>query len=77
VRVSQEIQRRDRVWNCVTTGTVLSISDEKTGSWYAHAKDDKYWLRRLKLRKDDGEITTLIVDGHTDIVLLEGDGAGG
>ena len=44
--------------------SVLSpiFSQQTTGSWYAHSKDDKLWLDRLTLRKADGEITTLNLD---------------
>ena len=39
----------------------------KTGSWFAHAKDDQLWLDRLELRLDDGEITILNLDQYTVI----------
>jgi hypothetical protein len=52
------------------TGTVQDVKLQKTGSWYAHSKDDKYWLRRVTLKKDDGELTTLNLDQATEIELL-------
>jgi hypothetical protein len=70
VRVTQTIERRERDWTTCVTGTVQSISLGTTGSWYAHSQDNKYWLRRLQLVKDDGEVTTLNVDPYTVIETL-------
>jgi len=36
----------------------LEYSQQQTGSWFAHSKDDKLWLDRLLIRKADGELTT-------------------
>jgi hypothetical protein len=52
-------------------GVVESWSDEPTGSWFAHGKDDRLWLKRLRLRKDDGEISLLVVDDRSQIELVE------
>lgn len=54
-----------------TVGVVESWEDQPTGSWHAHGKDNKLWLTRLKLRKEDGEQTLLIMDQHTTIAKLE------
>jgi len=42
-----------------------------TGSWFARGKDDRLWLKRLRLRKADGETTVLVVDDGTSIAKLE------
>ncbi|HZZ44805.1 MAG TPA: hypothetical protein VFE58_17845 [Tepidisphaeraceae bacterium] len=70
VSVTQQIPARARTWTNQVVGTVVSFEQKKTGSWYAHSKDDKLWLDRLVLRKEDGEITTLNLDeySHIDIV---------
>lgn len=70
VRVFQEIDRREGNWTHEVVGTVLSVRAEKTGSWHAHGKDDKLWLNRIRLRKEDGEITTVVVDQHTRLEVL-------
>lgn len=70
VRIVQRIARREGDWMVEVCGEVLSVDEQPTGSWYAHAKDDKLWLRRVRLRKDDGDITTLTVDQHTDVQVL-------
>jgi hypothetical protein len=54
-----------------TVGAVVAWEDRPTGSWYAHGRKDKLWLRRLILRKFDGELTRLVIDEHTSIARLE------
>lgn len=67
VVVIQQIPQRDEVWTIQTVGQVIRFEQKKTGSWYAHAKDDKLWLDRLVLRKDDGEIVVFNLDGYTRV----------
>ena len=67
VTVVQQIPQRSRVWTIRVTGTVVRYEQAKTGSWYAHAKDDRLWLDRLVLRKDDGEIIVCNLDKYTCI----------
>ena len=67
VRVRQRIDRREGDWTTEIVGTVLELTPQKTGSWYAHSKDNKLWLVRLRLQKPDGEITTLTLDQWTEI----------
>src|SRR5438045_1674481 len=67
VKVTQQIAARDYTWTTTVTGTVVSYAQKETGSWFAHAKDDKLWLDRLTIKKDDGEITTLNLDDYTRI----------
>ncbi|HWB52549.1 MAG TPA: hypothetical protein VG722_00085 [Tepidisphaeraceae bacterium] len=69
VSVIQQIPMRDRVWTSKVAGTIVDYEQRKTGSWYAHSRDDKLWLDRLTLRKDDGEITTLNLDEYTRIEM--------
>ncbi len=73
VRVRQEIERREDNWVQQVEGTIVALRREKTGSWFAHGKDDKLWLDRLRLQKDDGEITTLVIDEHTHIEVVAAD----
>ena len=65
VKITQQIAARDHAWSTVVRGTVVEFSQQQTGSWYAHSKNDKLWLDRLTLRKDDGEITTLNLDDYS------------
>jgi len=65
VKVTQQLAARDYAWSSVITGTIVDFSQKQTGSWFAHSKNDKLWLDRLTLRKDDGEITTLNLDDYS------------
>jgi hypothetical protein len=67
VRVTQQMPHRDVSWTNTIEGVVTRYRQAKTGSWFAHAKDDQLWLDRLELRLDDGEITTLNLDQYTVI----------
>ena len=76
VRVKQTIEHRDRPVQIEVVGIVQGWEDMPTGSWFAHGKDDRLWLRRLRLRKHDGEETLLIIDDSTVIARIEA-GTGG
>lgn len=65
VRVVQQIPHRGGSWTNVTEGVIQRYRQAKTGSWFAHAKDDQLWLDRLELRLDDGEIVVLNLDQYT------------
>ena len=72
VVVTQQIGHRipERAWPSAVAGTVLEFMQKPTGSWFAHAKNDKLWLDRLKIRKPDGEMTTLILDEYSHIEVV-------
>lgn len=72
VRVTQQLPHRDQAWVNTLEGVVTRFRQAKTGSWFAHAKDDQLWLDRLELRLDDGEITILNLDQYTTIEPLDG-----
>ncbi|MHC5001759.1 MAG: hypothetical protein ACYTJ0_01410 [Planctomycetota bacterium] len=71
VRVTQQMPHRDQTWCNEVEGVVTRFQQSKTGSWYAHAKDDQLWLDRLELRLDDGEIVILNLDQYTVIEPVE------
>ncbi len=73
VRITQRIVGGNRTWVQAEVGVVESCRAEKTGSWFAHGKDGKLWLMRIRLRKDDGELTTLVVDQHSVIERVGGE----
>ena len=70
VRVTQQIPHTDRVWTNEVEGVVLRAQQARTGSWFAHAKDDQLWLDRLEVRLDDGEIVVLNLDHYSAIEVL-------
>ena len=69
VKVTQQIAARDYSWSADVSGTVVQFEQKKTGSWFAHSKNDKLWLDRLVIKKDDGEITTLNLDDYTHLEI--------
>ena len=70
VRVHQMIERRAGDWHCTVEGAIQGVEVSKTGSWHAHGKDDKLWLRRIRLAKDDGELSTLNLDQWSEVELV-------
>ena len=70
VKVTQQIAARHYALTSDVTGTVVEYEQKQTGSWFAHSKNDKLWLDRLKLRKDDGEMTTLNLDDYSRIEII-------
>jgi hypothetical protein len=72
VKVTQQIAGRYYAWPTEVVGTVVSYQQKPTGSWYAHSRNDKLWLDRLTIRKDDGEITTLNLDEYSAIEPVGG-----
>ena len=71
VCVTETTLLRDQPIETRIIGVVQEWEDMPTGSWYARGKNDKLWLKRLRLRKADGEITLLVVDDGTAIARLE------
>ena len=69
VSVTQQFGHRipEKAWSETITGTVVDFKQKPTGSWFAHSKDDKLWLDRLKIKKDDGELSTLVLDEYSHI----------
>lgn len=73
VRVVQQVPRQALGGGSMSTsvvGTVVRYEQMKTGSWYAHGKDDKLWLDRLVLRKDDGEVVYLNLDQYSAVTAV-------
>ena len=75
VRVTQQVAREGKALVSELVGTVVRRGQSKTGSWFAHAKDDKLWLDRLEIRKDDGEVCVCNIDAYSRVDVLEDDGA--
>lgn len=71
VRVTQQVRWGASSRNHVVEGRVQSVGQERTGSWFAHSKDHKLWLDRIRLEKDDGELIALNLDQYSRIELLE------
>lgn len=70
VRITRRIVGRDGAWDVSVAGEVLRHDEEPTGSWFAGGRGDRLWLSRVRLRRDDGEITTVVLDGATRVDLV-------
>ncbi len=51
-------------------GEVVRYGQQKTGSWFAHARDKKLWLDRVELRKDDGEMVVVNLDQYSVVEVI-------
>ena len=67
VRVTQQMPQVEKVWTTSVEGTILRWRQAKTGSWFAHSQDDRLWLDRLELKRDDGEVVVLNLDHYSVI----------
>ena len=78
VRITKQVARQGQALLNAVEGVVVRFDQRKTGSWYAHAKDDRLWLDRLEIEKDDGEVYVCNVEPHTriEVVSAEGGAAG-
>ena len=71
VRVTQQTPLRATTWTNEVVGVVERSRQAKTGSWFAHAKDDQLWLDRLEIRLDDGEIAVLNLDQYSVVEIIQ------
>lgn len=71
VRVAQRIATRDGAWTTEVEGKVVSCGDRSTGSWFAQGKNDRLWLHRLRIERDDGELIDLTLDRHSTVTVLQ------
>ena len=71
VKVTQQLPHRDKVWTNSVEGQVTRYQQAKTGSWFAHAKDDQLWIDRLELLLDDVEIGLLNLDRYSVMEQLD------
>ena len=72
VRVTQQIPFGTLASNSTVEGVIVRYGQQKTGSWFAHGRDDKLWLDRLELRKDDGEIVVVNLDQFSRVETIGG-----
>ena len=71
VRVTQQVPRlTGAMVSKPVEGVIVRAGQQKTGSWFAHSEDDKLWLDRVELRKDDGELIVMNLDQYTRVEAL-------
>lgn len=71
VRVTQTISWGRHADRTSIEGEVLRIGQQKTGSWFAHARDDKLWIDRIELKRDDGEIVVCNLDQQSIVEAID------
>ena len=67
VRVTQQFPQTHDVWSTSVEGRVVQFRQAETGAWYTHAKNDRLWLDRLELEREDGERVVLNLDHYSHI----------
>ncbi len=72
VRVTQQTPRLKGTLTITIEGVVQRIGQQKTGSWFAHSKDDKLWMDRLELKRDDGELVVMNLDQYSVVKPIDG-----
>lgn len=70
VRVTQQIPFGRATTTTSVEGRVMRFGQQKTGSWFAHSKDDKLWLDRIELKKDDGELVVCNLDEFSRVEVV-------
>lgn len=70
IRVTQQVPRLSGTGAISVDGVIVRFGQQKTGSWFAHSKDDRLWLDRLELRKDDGELVVVNLDRYSNVEVL-------
>lgn len=71
VVVTQQVAQGDGVWTTRVEGQVVRYEQHKTVWPFAHSRDGTLWLDRLVLRKADGEIVNLNLDGLSRVEPVE------
>jgi hypothetical protein len=70
IRVIQQIDRREGDWHAQVEGTVVDVGMRPTGSWFVGKPHGRYPLKRITLRKDDGELTVLSLDEDSRVEIV-------
>jgi len=70
VRVVEGIHQSDASYKAETAGVIEAWDEEPAGAWFANGRNRKLWLKRLKLRKADGELSVLTIDDQAEIHVI-------
>ncbi len=60
-----------KTWTTTTVGTVVDTERRRQGLHFRRASDDKVFADMIKLRRDDGELTTITMDEFTRLRRVE------
>jgi len=72
VRITQQVKLGVKSTTTAVEGIVRRVGQQKTGSWFAHSKDHKFWLDRVELVRDDGEVAVVNLDRFSKVETLDG-----
>ena len=70
VRITQQMPFGQRTMTTTVEGVIVRFGQQKTGSWFAHARDNKVWMDRIELEKDDGERVICNLDQYSAVEVL-------
>ena len=71
VRITQQFPRQSGTMVTTIEGIVIRVGQEKSGSWFAHTRDNKVWIDRVELRKKDGELVVVNLDRYSAVEVLQ------
>ncbi len=59
-----------KTWSTKTVGTVVNTERRRQGLHHRRSVDDKVFADMIKLKRDDGELTTITMDEFTELHRL-------
>jgi hypothetical protein len=70
IEVVHQVKVGQKTWTTRTVGTVEHVGRRRHGLHYRRNIDDKVFSDEIKLRLDDGTITTARIDEFTEVNKL-------
>lgn len=70
MEVVHEVKVGLKVWHTRTAGTVVQVGRRRHGLHFRRQYDDKVFSDEVKLRLDDGSLTTLSIDEFSEVNKL-------
>ncbi len=70
IEVVHEMKVGLKTWSTTTVGTVEHVGRRRHGLHFRRNIDDKVFSDEVKLRLDDGSVTTVRIDEFTDVKKL-------
>lgn len=70
IEVVHEVKVGLKVWHTRTSGTVVHVGRRRHGLHFRRHYDDKVFSDEVKLRLDDGSLTTVAIDEFSEVRKL-------
>jgi hypothetical protein len=70
IEVVHQVKVGLKQWTTTTVGTVEEVARRRHGLHFRRNVDDKVFSDEIKLRLDDGTVTTVRIDEFTDVKKL-------